>query len=603
MNILEETPITFTAAIDRLSATDRGFTFLNSDSGERFCSFADMRSEVARRAALLRVRGVKKGDRVALVLPAPEDFVLTFFALVYAGAIPVPMYPPLSLGKLDSYLEASAKIMQAARCTLAITNKQVEAILWTVVPKVAGLKDLFTCETLFADGLQAHSDAVPASLDDVLFLQFTSGSTADPKGVRVTHRSLFANTHSLLTELHADPKTDHGVSWLPLYHDMGLIGFVLGPLVFEIPITFIPTLRFIKKPTLWLDVLHEKRGTITFAPNFAYALLAKRVRPNEAARWDLSRLKIAGCGAEPIQADTLSRFTETFAASGLEPEAMLPCYGMAEATLAMTFKKFGTLLATDRIDREAYESERRAEPSDETDAIEHVSCGRPFPGHEISIRSESGMALAERSVGEIWFKGPSVADGYDDRPEATEAIFGGGWLRSGDLGYVARGELYICGRKKDLVILNGKNYYPQVIEWALESLTGVRKGNIAVFSVPADGSEALIVACEAKTEDPAALAEAARRLIASEFSLTCKDVVILSSGQLPKTSSGKVQRQKTRALYLSGQLEQTGIRTLGSRAGRTQIAKYFLRSLKSKVSHRMKQLVGQYLGIAKEDRA
>ena len=603
VQVTHQNPITFTEAIDRLSARDRGFTFLPTDASgaERFFSFADLRAEVARRGGLLKLQGVLKGDHVAVVLPSPDEFVLTFLAIAYIGAVPVPMYPPLSLGKLDSYLESSAKIMDAAGCSLLITSKQVESILWSVVPQVKSLHDLKSVENLFSSELVAHAEVAETALDDVLFLQFTSGSTSDPKGVEVTHRSLFENTNALLTELKLDPEVDVGVSWLPLYHDMGLIGFVLGPMIYENSIVFIPTLRFIKRPLTWLDVLHEKRGTITFAPNFAYALLTKRVKPADARRWDLSKIKVAGCGAEPIQADTLRRFVATFAESGLDANAMLPCYGMAEATLAMTFKKLGTAVRTDRVDREIYEKDRRAVHSEREGAMEVVSCGRAFARHEVAIMSASAEALPEREVGEIWFRGPSVAAGYHMNAQATEAAFGGGWLRTGDLGYLAEGELYISGRKKDLIILNGRNYYPQSLEWAVESVPGVRKGNVVAFSVPSAGSEGLVIACEAKADDLEVVREGIRRTLAEQFSLSCKEVVVLPPGTLPKTSSGKLQRQKTRTLSVNGELVASGVRTLGAGAGRVELAQHFIRSLRTKLKHRVKQFVLGRMGLSSPD--
>ena len=603
VQVTPQKPITFTQAIDRLNARTRGFTFLPSDSKgrERFFSFADLRAEVRRRAGLLTLQGVRVGDRIAVVLPAPDEFVLTFLAIVYIGAVPVPMYPPLSLGKLDSYLESSVKIMAAAGCQLVITSKQVESILWSVMPQVKTLRDLKSVEVLFAPERVADADAAQVALDDVLFLQFTSGSTADPKGVRVTHRSLFENTNALLTELKLDPQVDIGVSWLPLYHDMGLIGFVLGPLIYENSIVFIPTLRFIKRPLTWLDVLHDKRATITFAPNFAYALLTKRVKREDASRWDLSRIKVAGCGAEPIQAETLRRFVETFAAAGLDSKAMLPCYGMAEATLAMTFKQLGTQIRTDRIDRDVYEKDRRAVPSEREEGMEVVSCGRAFARHEVAVMSASGARLPEREVGEIWFSGPSVAAGYHDRREATEAAFGGGWLRTGDLGYLAEGELYVCGRKKDLIILNGRNYYPQSLEWAVEGVPGVRKGNVVAFSVPCEGSEALVIACEAKSDSLDTVRDGIRRTLAEQFSLTCKEIVLLPPGTLPKTSSGKLQRQKTRTLSVNGELVAGGVRTLGAGAGRVELAQHFMRSLRTKLKHRVKQFVLGRFGGSNSD--
>lgn len=587
----DQPPITLAAAIDRLSATDRGFTFLGSEKGERAYSFADLRTEIRRRAGLLKERGVLAGEHVAIIVPSPEDFVLGFLSVVYAGAVPVPMYPPLSLGKLEAYLDGACKIMSAGKARWLLTAKQVEPILWATLKRVPSIQDLLVSETLFTEGKSAGLPAAATpTLSDVVFLQFTSGSTSDPKGVRVTHASLFNNTQTLLRAIEADGTKDHGVSWLPLYHDMGLIGFVLGPIMFSIPITFIPTMRFVKRPLLWLDVMSEKKATITFAPNFAYALVSKRVAPEQASRWDLSQLKVAGCGAEPIQADTMHHFANTFAEAGFAPTSLLPCYGMAEATLAISFKKMRDTVRVDRIRRDEYENDKRATPTETADALNIVSCGPPLPGYSIQIVNDAGKVLAEREVGEVCIRGGLVADGYYERPDATRAAFKDGWLYSGDLGYLANGELYICGRKKDLIIVNGRNYYPQTIEWAVESVASVRKGNVVAFSVPNEGSEALVIALESKSGDHAALTVEVKKLVTEQFALSVQSVVALAPGTLPKTSSGKVQRQKTRQLFLNRQLANVGVRTLGSRAKKLELAQHLVRSYRVKLQRRIAAL-------------
>lgn len=600
--ISEETPLTLCAAIDRLNATERGFSFLNPDPSdetkkETYYSFADMRTEIRRRAGLLLARGVVPGDHVAVIVPAPEDFVLSFLALVYMGAIPVPMYPPLSLGKLDAYLEGACKVMTAGRARWLLTTKQVEPILWSTLGKVPTVRDLLLCDTMFAPGESAGlpQPATPP-MSEVVFLQFTSGSTSDPKGVRVTHASLFNNTKTLLTAIEADGTKDNGVSWLPLYHDMGLIGFVLGPMMYQIPTTFIPTMRFIKRPLLWLDVMHEKKASITFAPNFAFALLSKRVTKEQAARWDLSNLKVAGCGAEPIQAETMHTFAETFAASGFQKTSLLPCYGMAEATLAISFKRMRENVRTDRISKDAYENDKVAVPTETENALTVVSCGTPLPGYQIKIVDDRGTELSERKVGEVCIKGGLVTDGYHLRPDATKQSFKDGWLHSGDLGYMASGELYICGRKKDLIILNGRNYYPQTLEWSIENVDSVRKGNVVAFSVPSEGSEALVVAVESKATDKQALQTKIKQLLGEQFALSVKEVVVLPPGTLPKTSSGKLQRQRTRQLYLNRELNGSEVRTFGSRAKKFELAQHLVRSYRVKWQRKIASLLSLDLG-------
>ncbi len=601
----DRTPVTFIEAIDRLPrmahGATNGFTFLKSGGGETALSYAQICEEARRRATVLRDKGVMPGDRVALILPDPRDFVLSFLSVAYAGAVAVPMYPPLSLGKLDQYLDSSARILNASGSKLLVTSKQVETILWPVLGKAPALRDLFTVEKWEAQAEGAVPAApVQARMDDLVFLQFTSGSTADPKGVRVTHRSLQQNVTALLSSLDMDPAIDVGVSWLPLYHDMGLIGFVLGPLYFQIPCVFIPTVSFIKRPTTWLDVLSEKRGTITFAPNFAYSLVDKRVQPEQLGKWDLSHLRIAGCGAEPIQAETVQRFSDKFQACGFRPQALLPAYGMAEATLAVAFNPMLGALKVDVIDKAVYRDSKRAQPVGDGVGMSVVSCGYTFPGHALAVVDDSGRRLGEREVGEIVLSGPSVADGYYERPDATAAAFrtdadGTLWLHTGDLGYLADGEIFICGRKKDLIIIKGRNYYPQALEWAVEQVDGVRKGNIVAFSVQESDSEALVVVLEARKNPPPDLAETLKRVLVEQFALAAKDVIVLEPGQLPKTSSGKLQRQKTKQLYLSGELTRQGRRTVGARASRVTLAKHVLRSLRVKAGHRARRFLQSFV--------
>jgi fatty-acyl-CoA synthase len=388
----------------------------------------------------------------------------------------------------------------------------------------------------------------------------------------VTHGSLKANCNAILFDGVdvKQPCDDVAVSWLPLYHDMGLIGCVLCPLIARMPAFYIPTLAFIKNATLWLETIHKHRGTLTFAPNFAYALVTKRAKPEQIARWDLSRMRGFGCGAEPINPEVMHAFVRTFAPSGLRPEAMLPSYGMAEATLAMAFAGYGKPMRTDRVDASMYHGERKAQPvSNGTSALEIVCCGRPFPGHELSIQDETGRKLPDRVVGEICFRGPSVAAGYFRNEEATRAAgmgeTGGGWLRTGDLGYLAGGEIYISGRIKDILIVNGRNYYPQAIEWLLDDVPGLRKGSSIVFSRPGKSSEEVVIVAETRASDLEGLRASIVAKVSDEMQLAVADVAFIGPGALPKTSSGKLQRRKTRELYLAGKLPKAGIRPSSTR--------------------------------------
>lgn len=576
----------------------RGYTFLGNDGkstqlSERFWSFAALRQEAERRGRYFRSLGLEKGDRLAMIVPEGEDFVLNFFGAVMAGVVPVPMYPPLALGKLDSYIDSAARVLTTSGAKMLLTTKQVSPIVWSLVSRVAGLKDL-----LLTEKVRDHDDSkVNARLDelritgaDPCFLQFTSGSTSDPKGVVVTHANLCANAKAIMVDgLKSDGNVDKGVSWLPLYHDMGLIGFVIAPLYNGTPVVFLPTLAFVKRPGIWMETVSKYQGTITFAPNFAFGLATKRVSETTKASLKLSQLRVLGCGAEPINAKTMRTFVETFAPCGFSPNALMPCYGMAEATLAIAFDDLSRPMTSVRIDRETYESEKVAKKAtDGKEAIELVSVGRSFAGHEVGIQGPGGELLPAGEVGEIVFRGPSVTAGYFQNEEATKALLEGGWLHTGDLGFVLDGELYISGRKKDLIILNGRNYYPQAIEWEVEQVEGTRKGNAVAFAVRGENTEELVVVAETKVADKAKLAEAIKRHLQTSLGLTAKEVVLVGSGALPKTSSGKLQRQKTKHQYESGELGRLGNRTLGSTSTKVALFRHITMSAFARIRHTIK---------------
>ncbi|MBP9114547.1 MAG: fatty acyl-AMP ligase, partial [Polyangiaceae bacterium] len=401
---------------------------------------------------------------------------------------------------------------------------------------------------------------------------FTSGSTSRPKGVTVTHGNLAANIHCIMVDgLRANGETDVGVSWLPLYHDMGLIGFVLAPMMYQVPIVFLPPLLFLKRPVSWFQAVTKHKGTIAFAPNFAYALCRKRIREKDLEGIDLSSWRVAGCGAEPIRAETLQGFASEYAKVGFRKEALLPSYGMAESALAISFTPVEQGLKTIAVDSEALwgtgnvkeisPTEGSAEP------LHVVSCGPAFGKHTIAIfdpeDKTSATPLEDGRVGELRIKGPSVTPGYWQDEEKTNEAFAGSYLRTGDLGFIVRGDTYICGRSKEVVIVNGRNYYPQDMEWEASKVAGVRKGNVIAFGARdpsgADADrERVIIALETQekmTEEKLGpLSQAVRKSVQEGMGLTLDDVVILPPGTLPKTSSGKLQRAKTRQLYEAGEL-------------------------------------------------
>jgi len=543
---------------------DRAVTFVRTNGQERRVAYPELWEEASRRARALRALGLQKGDRVALILPEPDEFVLSFVGALTAGLVAVPMYPPATLAKLEAYGDTVRHVLAASGARAVVANDALRPLIQEHLLGTEGEK---TTRVVLERELQTidpgSRDAVLPDVrgEDLAFLQFTSGSTSRPKGVMVTHENLSVNSHAIMFDGLRSTPEDRGVSWLPLYHDMGLIGFVIAPVYALVQVMFLPTMSFIRRPSLWLDAIHRFRGTITFAPNFAFALATRAVTEGQAKSWDLSCMRALGCGAEPIQADVLRAFLARFERHGLSPESILPCYGMAEATLAVTFHDLGKPLETDRIGLKAMKEGRAAAAVEDEPSLELVSCGRPFPGHELTIVGPDGAPLGERRVGEIWLRGPSVTSGYFGDEEATAETFGGGFLRTGDLGYQADGNTYICGRAKDLIILNGKNHYPQDIERVASTVEGIRDGQCVAFSRLDDaGAEQAVLVCESRRTGDAkqALTDAVVQAVRAELGVQLAEVVMIKRGTLPKTSSGKVRRRETKQRLERGQLELVG---------------------------------------------
>ena len=547
---------TLVDAVRRLAADRaRGFVFVRSNGDERLVTFQDIAEESERRAAHLAARGLRKGERLALVIPDGEEFVLSFLGALFAGVVPVPIYPQLSFKNVESYHDTVAHIGRASGAAMLLTTAATRPFVEPAAARTESLRSLLTVDELAGDAGRIDAQVVP---DDLAFLQFTSGSTSRPKGVMVTHRNLAANSEAFMIHgLARDPAVDKGVSWLPLFHDMGLIGFVVGPLFTNIPCVFLPTASFVRAPRTWLEKINEHRGTITYAPNFAYALVAKRLKEKDLEGRDLSCLRVAGCGAEPIQAKALRDFAARLASTGFDARAFLPSYGMAESTLAITFMPLREGLKTDV-----------RQPD-----LELVDCGRPFPGHELAIIDELGNRVGDGQVGQIVARGPSVTPGYFQEAELTAQTYrpladepdGHPWLHTGDLGYLSASRLFVCGRLKDIIIVRGRNYYPSDIEWAAGELPGIRRGNVVAFGTAIDGEEQLIVCCEGTSAEAPAIQEAVAACVSAQFGLAVHEVVVAPLATLPRTSSGKPQRGKTRQMYIDGTLPRA--RTVHVQAG------------------------------------
>jgi len=557
---------------DAAASTKTGYRFIDeSTDAEPFFTHGGIERASARYGGALQALGARRGDRVALILPDNADFVFAFLGAIRAGLVPVPIYPPSGLGKLSGYLDNTLHIVAKSGARLLLTNAEIKRMLGTIQAQVPELSRVAAVEGVRSMREELHPAKV--KLDDVCFLQFTSGSTSRPKGVVLTHENLAANVRAIMhLGLGVRDSVDSGASWLPLYHDMGLIGFVIAPLYHVNTITFLPPLLFLKRPARWLETISRHRASISFGPNFAYALCVKRIKESEVAGLDLSSWRVAGCGAEPIRAENLRAFADKFAPAGFQEKAFVCCYGMAESTLAISFSKTGAGVTTDAVNGEALWAQGRAIPWAEAHpgpdpglegATTIVACGPAFPDHEVQIFAlddeTSEHPLGEREVGEIRLRGPSLMSGYFNEPELTRKAFAGGWLKTGDLGYLAAGQVHICGRSKEVIIVNGRNYYPQDLEWETGKVEGVRKGNVIAFGTmkPNQDRERVIICFEASLATEAERAELkgeVRRAVQQALGLTVDDVVLLGIGVLPKTSSGKLQRAKTRELYETGAL-------------------------------------------------
>ncbi|MYW97898.1 fatty acyl-AMP ligase [Amycolatopsis rubida] len=543
---------------ENLGHPDGGCTFVQEDGHEHFVSWSELSREALRRGRQLLRSGLRKGDRVALVVPGQQEFVLAFLGAVSAGVVPVPMSPPMGLGKFEAYCEDAVHILRAAGARALLMPRNLAGLLNPLRHAVDGMQVLDP-EELFAEPLPGNAPQPEEILpEDVMFLQFTSGSTAAPKGVRVTHASVLANCAAIIGALRLERGRDRGVSWLPMYHDMGLVGFVLAPLLARCPVTFLPTLRFALSPRLWLETVSRHRATVTFAPNFGLALAVKHTPADEVRRLDLSCLRVVGCGAEPNHPETLRSFATHFAAAGLRPGTVVPCYGMAEATLAISFGEIGVPLEPDVIQKEPYHARSLARPASAAaeEQVAFVPCGRPVAGHRVLVVDDDGNPLPERHIGEVVFQGPSVAAGYHGDAEATRRSFTPRGLRTGDCGYLADGILYVTGRKKDLLIVNGRNHDPQTVEWTAAEVPGLRKGNVVAFTRPGRATEEVVIVAELRSGDAAAVARRVRSRIQTKLSLPVAEVLLVAPGELPKTSSGKVRRSKTRQHYLRGVLHR-----------------------------------------------
>ncbi len=505
----------------------------------------------------LIARDIVPGDRVALMLPTSIDFFVAFFGILYAGAIPVPIYPPMRLSQIEEHLRRQTGILRNAGAKLLITmpeGRRLAALLRAQVETLNATESVSSLESS-AELVELPQAADP---DSIALIQYTSGSTGDPKGVVLSHANLLANIRAMGGMMEAS-SADIFVSWLPLYHDMGLIGAWLGCLYFAALLYAMSPLSFLVRPESWLWAIHRFRATYSASPNFGFELCLNKVSDADLEGLDLSSLRMVANGAEPVSVQTLHRFIDRFGRYRFPAGAMAPVYGLAESSVGLAFPPLGRPPVIDRVDRDRLSMHGQAEPAkpDDPKPLEVVACGQPLPGHEIRIVDETGRELGERQEGRLEFRGPSTTRGYFHNETKTRELIHNGWLDSADRAYMAGGDVYITGRIKDIIIRAGRHLYPQEIEEAVAGIPGIRKGGVAVFGVTdrASGTERVVVLAETRETDPesrAALQARAQEVTTDVAGTPPDEVVLAPPSTVPKTSSGKIRRSAAKELYASG---------------------------------------------------
>ncbi|HEY8509607.1 MAG TPA: AMP-binding protein, partial [Steroidobacteraceae bacterium] len=522
-------------------------------------TFGALRSEALAVAAGLARAGVQPHEAVAIMLPTGREFFAAFFGALYAQCIPVPLYPPARASQLEMHLHRLAGILANCQARVLITAEAARRVSHLLRGLGTNLERITTTREISASPESAP--ALRMNAQDIAFLQYTSGSTGQPKGVVLTHANALANLNAM-QQVTGVTSADCFVSWLPLYHDMGLIGACLGALVVGYPLVLMSPFAFLSRPARWLQRITEHRATITAAPNFAYELCLSKCDDQALQGVDLSCLRLAFNGAEAVSAHTVERFADRLAPYGLKREALMPVYGLAEGALGLTFPPIGRGPLIDRVDRATFLRSGIARPCTDgaqSSILQVVSCGKPLPGYAIRIVDEDGTELPERTQGRIEFQGPSATCGYFRNPEQTARLFDGPWLDTGDLGYLADGELYVTGRAKDIIIRGGQNIHPQELEEAVARLPGVRKGGVVVFPAhdPRSGTERIVLLAETTAEEETQrfeLISRINRLAVELIGLPVDEVVLAKPRSVLKTSSGKIRRAACREAYERGQL-------------------------------------------------
>jgi len=550
----------FATVQEALAYAARGETGMNFYSGRgalvEVLPYRALHDHAVDRAHRLLGAGLVPGDRVALIAETDADFVRAFCACLYAGVVPVPLPLPTGLGSRDAYVAGLRQMIGGAGAVAAFAAPAFEAWLGGAVAGMA-MKATGTTAAI-ADLPRAETALPPPDVAQLCYIQFSSGSTRAPLGVSVTQRALMANAHAISAYGLATRPGDRCVSWLPLYHDMGLVGFMLAPMLSQLSVDYLATREFARRPLLWLDLIARNGGTLSYSPSFGYELCARRAETASIGHLDLRGWRVAGIGGDMIRPGVLRSFAAAFAPAGFDARAFLASYGMAEATLALSFAPLDQGIGSEVLDMDRLEAEGDAvaAPAGAPRSREFVRCGGALPGHALEIRDPAGVVLGERRVGRIFARGPSLMQAYFERPDETGAAMSpAGWLDTGDLGYMAGGEVVITGRAKDLILVNGRNVWPQDLEWTAETeIPGLRTGDAVAFSIDSVEGEQVVMLVQSRVAE----AEARGRLVGEVINLIRArhgvevQAMLVEPRSLPQTSSGKLSRARAREMFRRG---------------------------------------------------
>ena len=551
---MEDFATTLTEALDRAAAGAAGLTFHDSRGAvEHTLSYSDLRDQAVVLARRLRGAGLVPGERVAVIAETRSEFVKVFFGCQYAGLVPVPLNASVNLGGRDAYVRQLAFLLENSEARAFFGSTGFAEFMHEAATGVA-LRFAGTLDAFEAAHAPTGELATVTPADDA-YVQYTSGSTRVARGVLMTQRAVMTNLAQILFDGLCVTPEDRFFSWLPFYHDMGLVGKLLTPIAGGLPVAYLDSRHFALRPRLWLKLVQDSRATISFGPSFGYGLCARRLREGEGAGYDLSAWRIAGIGAEMIRKRTIQEFVAAVEGSGFDARSLLPCYGMAEVGLAISFSPLASGVRADVIDRARCVENRVAIPAcarAKGATLEFVYCGRPLAGVTVEIRGARGERLPDRAIGAVWARTDSVMTGYLNNPEATREALHGPWLNTGDLGYMIDGNLVITGREKDLIIVHGRNYWPQDLEYIAEQYPGVRSGDAMAFALEdGDVGERVVMLVQCRETDLDQREKMRNQIesrVRAEFGCDCL-VELVEAHALPRTSSGKPSRSRARADY------------------------------------------------------